>query len=43
MGTWAGRFSLRCVSRRRDANGKTGDCLGLMVLAVLLITLDNKI
>jgi len=42
VGTWVGRFSWGGVSRRGDANGTTGDCLGLtvlsfMVLAVLLI------
>jgi len=42
VGTGAGRFSWRGVSRRGDANGTTGDCLGLtvlssMVLAVLLM------
>jgi len=40
--TWAGRFSWRGVARRGDANGTSGDCLGLtvlssMVLAVLLV------
>ena len=43
VGTWAGRFSWRGVSRRGDANRKTGGCLGLtvlisMVLTVLLMT-----
>ena len=33
MGTWAGRFSWRGVSRRGDVNGTTGDCLGLTVLS----------
>jgi hypothetical protein len=42
VGTWAGRFSGRCVPRRGDANRTTGGCLGLtvlcsMVLAVLLL------
>jgi len=42
VGTWAGRFSWRGVSRRGDANATSGDCLGLtvlssMVLAVLLV------
>jgi hypothetical protein len=42
VGTGAGRFSWRGVSRRGDVNGTNGDCLGLtvlssMVLAVLLI------
>jgi len=42
VGTWTGRFSWRGVSRRGDANGTAGDCLGLtvlssMVLAVLLV------
>jgi hypothetical protein len=42
VGTWAGILSWRGVSRRGDAKGTTGDCLGLtvlssMVLAVLLI------
>jgi len=42
VGTLAGRFPWRGVSGRVDANGTTGDCLGLtvlssMVLAVLLI------
>ena len=42
VGTWAGRFSWRGLSRRSDANGTTADCLRLtvlsfMVLAVLLI------
>lgn len=42
VGTWAGRFSWRGVSRRGDVNGATGNCLGLtvlssMVLAVLLV------
>ena len=42
VGTWAGRFSWHGVPRHGDANGTTGDCLGLtvlsfMVLAVLLI------
>ena len=42
VGTWAGRCTWRGVSRHGDANGKTGDCLGLTVLsskvlAVLLI------
>jgi hypothetical protein len=31
--TWAGRFSWPGVPRRGDANGTTGDCLGLMVLS----------
>jgi len=40
--TWAGRFSWRGGSRRGDANGTSGDCLGFtvlssMVLAVLLV------
>jgi len=43
VGTWAGRFSCRGVSRRGDANGTSGDCLGLtvpssMFLAVLLVS-----
>jgi len=33
VGTWAGRFSWRGVSRRGDVNGTTGDCLGLTVLS----------
>ena len=33
VGTWAGRFSRRGVSRLGDANGTTGDCLGLTVLS----------
>jgi len=42
VGTWAGRFSWRSVSRCGDADGTAGDCLGLtvlssMVLAVLLV------
>ena len=42
VGSWAGRFSWRGAPRRGDANGKTGDYLGLtelssVVLAVLLI------
>ena len=42
VGIWARRFSWRGVPRRGDANGTTGDCLGLtvlspMVLAVLLM------
>jgi len=42
VGTWAGRFSWCGVSRRGEANGTAGDCLGLtvlssMVLAVLLV------
>jgi len=42
VGTCAGRFSWRGVHRRGDANGTTGDCLGLtvlssMVFAVLLM------
>jgi hypothetical protein len=42
VGAWAGRFSWHGVSRHGDANGKTGECLGLtvlssMVLVVLLI------
>jgi hypothetical protein len=42
VGTWAGRCTWRGVFRHDDANGTTGDWLGLtvlssMVLAVLLI------
>jgi len=42
VGTWAGRYSWRGVSRRVDAIGTSVDCLGLtvlssMVLAVLLV------
>jgi hypothetical protein len=42
VGTWAGRYSWRGFSRRGDANGTSGNCLGLtvlssMVLVVLLI------
>jgi len=42
VGTWAARFSWCGVSRRGDANGTAGDCLGLTVLisvflAVLLV------
>jgi len=42
VGTWAGRCAWRGRSRRGEANGTSGDCLGLtvlssMVLAVLLI------
>jgi hypothetical protein len=42
VGTWAGRYSWRGLSRRSDANGTSGDRLGLtvlssMVLVVLLI------
>jgi hypothetical protein len=41
VGTWAGRFSWRGMPRR-DANGRTGDCLELsvpssIVLAILLM------
>ena len=43
VGTWAGRFLLRGVSRRGDAIRTAGDCLGLtvlssVVLAVLLVS-----
>ena len=42
FGTWAGRFSWSGGSKRGNANGTAGDCLGLtvlssVVLAVLLI------
>jgi len=42
VGTCAGRFSLRGVSRHGDGNGTSGDCLVLtvqtsMVSAVLLV------
>ena len=42
VGSWAGRVSWRCVPRRGDADGKTGEYLGLtvlrsVVLAMLLI------
>ena len=42
FGTWVGRFSWLGVSRRGDANGTSGNFLGLtvlssMVLAVLLV------
>ena len=42
VGTWAGRFLWRGLSRHGDANGTTADCLRLtvlsfMVLAALLI------
>jgi hypothetical protein len=42
VGAWTGRYSWRGGSRRGDANGRSGECLGLtvlssMVLAVLLI------
>ena len=31
--TWAGRFSWHDVLRRGDANGTTGECLGLTVIS----------
>jgi hypothetical protein len=38
VGTWAGRFSWHGGSRRGEANGTTGDCLGLMVLSFMVLT-----
>ena len=38
VGTWAGRFSWRGVSRCGDANGTAGDCLGLTVLSFMVLT-----
>jgi len=38
VGTWVGRFSWRGVSRRGDANRTAGDCLGLMVLSSMVLT-----
>jgi len=35
VGTWAGRFLWCGVPRLGAANGRTGDCLGLMVLSVM--------
>jgi hypothetical protein len=35
---WAGRFSWRGVPTRGDANGTTGDCLELMVLISMVLT-----
>src|SRR5215469_29921 len=37
VGTWAGRASWRGVPRRGDANGKTGDSLGLTVLSFMVL------
>ena len=40
FGTWAGIFSWRGLSRRGEANGTAGDCLGLTVLiSVVLVVL----
>lgn len=39
VGTWAGRQSWRGVSRRGDANGTTGDCLGFTVLSSTVLAL----
>ena len=38
VGTWAGRFSWRRLSKRRDFNGTTADCLGLTVLSFMALT-----
>jgi hypothetical protein len=34
---WDGRFSWRGVPRRGEANGTTGDCLGLTVLSLVVL------
>jgi hypothetical protein len=37
VGTWTGRFLWRGVSKHGDANGTTGDCLGLTVLSSMFL------
>jgi len=37
VGTWAERSSWRSVSRIGDANGTSGDCLGLTVLSSMVL------
>jgi hypothetical protein len=39
VGTWTWRFSWRGVPRPDDANGTTGDCLGLTVLSVVVLVI----
>ena len=39
VGTWAGRCTWRGVFRHGDANGTTGDCLGLTVLSSMVLAL----
>jgi len=39
VGSWAGRFSWRGVPSRGDANGKTGDYLGLTVLSSVVLAM----
>ena len=43
MGNGARRFSRRDVLRLGDANGKTGDCLVLMVLSSTILAVLLKI
>jgi len=43
VGTWAGRFSWRGVPKRGDANGTTGDCLGLTVLSSMVLAVLQMI
>jgi hypothetical protein len=37
VGTWAGRICWRGVPRHCDANGTTGDCLGLTVRSSIVL------
>ena len=37
VGTWTGRLWGRDVSRRGDANGTTGGCLGLTILSSIIL------
>lgn len=39
VGTWAGRFLWHGVPRHGAANRRTGDCLGLMVLSVMVLAI----
>ena len=39
VGTWAGRCTWRGVFRHCDANGTTGDCLGLTVLSSMVLAM----
>jgi len=43
VGNGARRFSWRDVLRLGDANGKTGDCLVLMVLSSMILAVLLKI
>ena len=36
VGTWAGKFSWRDLSRRCDTNGTSADSLGLTVLSSMV-------